>query len=138
MYVVDASVWASRFLADDVHHLPSHAWLRDRVSAGDELAVPAIALPEVAAAVARRANSAEAGLSSVGAMEGLPTIRLVPVDHALARLATEMGARLRLRGMDSIYLALARFLNIPLVTWDKELQRRGAAVVEAVTPLDTD
>ncbi len=138
MYVVDASVWASRFIFDDVCHESSHAWLRARVLNGDLLIIPAIAIPEVAGAVARRANGAEAGLRAVATMEEVPSIRLVPVDRALARLASEVGSRLRIRGMDSIYVALGRHLDIPLVTWDKELQRRGAAAVRAVAPPEVD
>ncbi|MCI0438124.1 MAG: type II toxin-antitoxin system ParD family antitoxin [Chloroflexi bacterium] len=35
MYVVDASVWVSRFITADAHHGLSHSWLQRQVESGE-------------------------------------------------------------------------------------------------------
>ncbi len=45
-----------------------------------------------------------------------------------------MAAEARLRGADAIYLAMASRLAIPLVTWDLEQRRRGAASAVVLSP----
>ncbi|HEV8260717.1 MAG TPA: hypothetical protein VGQ19_08175 [Burkholderiales bacterium] len=47
-----------------------------------------------------------------------------------------IAAQYFLRGADAVYAALARQLGTPLVTWDKELLERAAAVVPTFTPAD--
>jgi predicted nucleic acid-binding protein len=41
---------------------------------------------------------------------------------------------MRLRGADAVYVALARRLGMPLVTWDAEQRERAKPVVRVVTP----
>ncbi len=56
MYVVDASVWVSRLVPADVHHDLSRRWMTASAASGALLIGPALLLPEVAAAIARRTN----------------------------------------------------------------------------------
>jgi predicted nucleic acid-binding protein len=56
------------------------------------------------------------------------------VDESLAREAAELAARLRLRGADAVYVAVARKLDLPLVTWDAEQRERGGAAIVVRTP----
>lgn len=138
MYVIDASVWVGRFVRHDAHYEASRAWLDELLDHAEPMALPAIALPEISGTIARQTNSAKLGVQAVSFIQELPNARLVPIDRALAELAAESAAELRLRGADSVYVALARYLDIPLVTWDTELQRRGAAAIAAITPLEAD
>jgi predicted nucleic acid-binding protein len=41
----------------------------------------------------------------------------------------------RLRGADSVYVAVAEAANATLITWDDEMLERGAGVVTTLTPL---
>jgi predicted nucleic acid-binding protein len=134
LYVVDASVWVSRFLPADVHHGPSYRWLGEQVAQGEPVAAPLLVLAEVAGAVARRTGLSELGAHAVSLMQHLPNARLVTVDAELAQLGAQVAAALRLRGADALYVALARRLGIPLVTWDQEQRERGKYVATALTP----
>ena len=49
-------------------------------------------------------------------------------------MAAEVAADLRLRGADAVYVAAARLLRVPLVTWDREQQQRAGAVVVVQMP----
>ena len=41
-----------------------------------------------------------------------------------------------LRGADSIYVAVPEMFDATLVTWDVEMQQRGSAVVQTLTPTE--
>ena len=134
MYVVDASVWVARLVPQDIHHEASRTWLSGRVDEGELVAMPAIALPEIAGAIARRTGSSDMGNRAIALLQQLPNARLVPVDRPLAVLAAGIAAELYLRGADALYVALARRLSVALVTWDGEQLARAQGAVEAVTP----
>ena len=134
MYVVDASVWVSRFVLDDVHHQPSRRWLDRQVAHEEAIVAPALALAEVAGAISRRTGRPGLGTDSIASLQRLPSTSLIPVDVELARLGAELAAGLRLRGADALYVALARRLGVPLVTWDREQRERGQQAIVARTP----
>ena len=134
MYVVDASVWVSRFVAADSVHVPSRRWLEQRTDSGDLVAAPALVLAEVAGAVARRTGRSELGSQAMSLVQRLPNIRLVPLDIKLAQLSAKAAADLHIRGADAVYVAVAARLGIPLVTWDLEQLARGKATVDVLTP----
>ena len=134
MFVVDASVWVSRFVVSDIHHGFSYQWLNRSLSAGEEIIGPALLLAELAGAVARVTGDTNLALGVISSLQQLPNSRLVPVDFELARISANLAAELRLRGADSFYVALAQRLSIPLITWDNEQIQRGSSVATAITP----
>jgi len=132
--VVDASVVVSRLVPHDLHHAASQAWLARHVADGGLVIAPALLLPEVAGAVARRTGASRLARDAVEAVLNLPGLRLVPVDDALARVAAGLAGRLRLRGADAVYIAAAATLRVPLVTWDTEQRERAIRVIEVLAP----
>ena len=134
MYVVDASVWVSRFISGDVHHMPSYRWLEDMVTRRELVIAPALLLAELTGAVARRTGRSELATQALSLLQRLPNSRLVPVNAELAQLGANLAADLHLRGVDAIYVALARRLGIPLITWDREQRERSSGPVAALTP----
>lgn len=129
--VVDASVWVSRFLAGEANHAATVRWFTVHA----DLAVsPAIVLSEVASALARRTGHVTGSRAAVRAMLRLHGLRLVAIDHALAIESADLAARLRLRGADAAYVAVARRLGRHLITWDREQLARSAPAVHASTP----
>jgi predicted nucleic acid-binding protein len=58
----------------------------------------------------------------------------MPVDDVLARTAASLAGRLRLRGADSVYIAAAATLRLPLVTGDTEQRARASRVIEVLAP----
>ncbi len=132
--VTDASVWVGYFLPHDKHHAATVAWMEAVTEAGEALAVPTLLLPELAGAIARRSGSAELGTEAARQVLGWPLLEVVPQDDALIALATELAAGLPLRGADSIYVAAARLLDRPLITWDEEQLSRGGRIITAYPP----
>ena len=136
MYVVDASVWVSRFVGGDVHHVPSRLWLARLVEEGATTAAPALLLAEVAGAIARRTDRPELAIEALSLLQRLPSMRLVPIEMELAQLAGQLAADLGLRGADAVYVSLAHRLGVPLVTWDREQRERSTASIDVRTPQD--
>jgi len=134
VYVVDASVWVSRFVVGDVRHEPSRLWLAALVQSDAAIAAPALLLPEVAGAIARRSGRPELAMQALSLLQRLPHMRLVSIDADLAQRAGRLAADLGLRGADAVYVSLAHQLGVPLVTWDREQRERSAASIEVLQP----
>jgi predicted nucleic acid-binding protein len=132
--IVDASVWVSSLITDDVHYAESRAWLESMTEDGRPMAIPSLALAEFAGAVARVSGRAELGERAAADVLENPALRIVTVDLSLARLAAGLASRLRLRGADAVYLATARAFEMPLVTWDEEMHERASGVVAVLYP----
>jgi prevent-host-death family protein len=94
--------------------------------------VPALMPPEVAGALARRLRNGRLARRAVQYLLRLPTLRLVSLDRRLAEDAVGLAADLRLCGADATYVAVARRLRLPLVTWDREQRDRARRAVTTV------
>src|SRR5579859_1298172 len=101
MTVVDASVWVAALVARDVHHTLTRDWLYAQFAAHATLAVPALALPEVAGAITRRTGSGEIGRSATEWMLHITSLRIVGLDADLAQDAVTIACRSSLRGARS-------------------------------------
>lgn len=134
VWVVDASVWTAHFMEDDVHYAASYAWIDARIRAGDELIGPDLLLVEVAAAITRRSGRVAPAEAAVSALLGAPHVRFVAMDEAQRDNAAQLAINLRLRGADAVYVAVARQLGAPLVTWDDEQLNRAGPAVSVRTP----
>ncbi len=62
------------------------------------------------------------------------TVSIVQMDATLFDEAIKTASSQRLRATDSIYVALAHQLGVPLVSWDKEQLQRSSSMIEAYTP----
>jgi predicted nucleic acid-binding protein len=131
--VLDASVWVSASIPDDVHHQATRAWLSG-VSSTDTLVTPALGLLETAGAVARRTGSSALARESVNAIEHLPNVVVVIPDAELWTLAVHAASGRALRGADALYVALAQALGIPLATWDDDQRKRAGRHIRTLTP----
>ena len=134
MIVVDASVWVSRYIPNDLWHVDSRGWLEQYMGSGRLVIAPALLLAEVAGAVARRMRRPHLGHRAAADLLKLPTVRLLPVDNILAQAAATLAADFSLRGPDAAYVAAADRLGIPLVTWDQEQHDRAGTTVATYTP----
>ncbi len=126
--VVDASVWVSRLVPQDVFHEPVKIWFESKRVAGAELLSPALLLPEVGGAITRR-TTPELGEQAVQTIQNLPGIRLVAMDASLIFEAARLAADLGLRGADATYVAVASRLGLPLATLDEDQRGRAAVRV---------
>lgn len=132
--VVDASVWVSRLVPHDVHHVTSRAWLETHVTGGGLIVGPTLLLTEVAGAISRRTGMPRLAKRAIETLLRLDSLRLVPVDGELALAAARMAGDLSLRGADAVYVATAHHVNMPLVTWDVDQRERAARIITVLTP----
>lgn len=134
MRVVDASVWVSRLVPQDVHHETSRSWLEAFLRSGGVVVAPLLLLAEVAGAIARRTGEPRLGREAVARILRVPGLRLVTLDPGLGQEAARLAADLRLRGADAIYVATAHSLGIPLITLDREQRDRAGHVITVRPP----
>lgn len=129
MIVVDASVWVSMLVPQDVNHDVSRRWLEAQTQAGQRLIEPVLMLTEVAGAIARRTGSSKIAQNAIDKLMEIPLMHIVAIDQRLGQKATELAINLYLRGADAIYVAVAHQLGVPLASWDKEQLDRASQVV---------
>ncbi len=128
MLTVDASVWIAAGDASDIYAERSRSFLAAVGRRQESLVVPSFTEVEIACALARRRQSAEAGLQWARAVMALPSISRVPLDTILISHSLQLGPQFLLRSADALYAAVAALYSAPLVTWDAELIRRAGAI----------
>lgn len=132
--IVDANVWISGLVREDSHHLVSRRWIEHQIGRQEPLVIPTIALAEIGGAISRRTGDALRAQQTVDQVMRSPGLSVVPVDLALGQTAGRTAIRYRLRGADAVYVAVAQALELPLVTWDRELTERARDFVSIVQP----
>lgn len=130
--VIDASVWVARLVAGDVFHESVKQWMSARLEAGDVFLSPSLLLVEVGGAISRRTTPA-LGQKAVEAIQSLPGLQLVEMEPALVHEAAKLAAELGLRGADSIYVAVASRLELPLFTLDVDQKGKAGKLVKVLT-----
>lgn len=134
MIVVDASVWVSALVDADVHHDLSERWVGLGLATNQRYVVPTIFLAEVAGSVSRRVGDPVWGRQLAHFLAESESFDIRAINLDLAIQASEIAAALPLKVADSLYVALAQQLSLPLVTWDREQLQRGAQIIEVRTP----
>jgi predicted nucleic acid-binding protein len=133
-YTVDASVFVNAFNPHEDGHAGSLEILRAIHQTADPIIVPTLLVPEIAAAVAHASDDTNGAIQYANVTATLPQLMLIPLTGATARHAAELAATHRLRGADSVYLAVARRYGTSLVSRDEQQRTRGAAIVTCLTP----
>lgn len=132
--VVDASIWVSRLVASDMNHKVSRNWLEKFAVDENQFVAPTLVLAEISGSVARRAEDAKLGHDALKLVLRLPSLRLINVDRTLSEFAAQLAADHMLRGADSVYVAVAKQLNIPLITLDEEQFKRASKIIHTIKP----
>jgi len=130
--VVDASVWVSRLVEGDEFHIPVKGWMNSQREQDATFVSPSLLLAEVGGVISRVTGKPELGLNAIQKIENLPDVRIVDMDKALMDDASRIAAKYGLRGADSVYVAVASTLKIPLVTFDVDQRERGSKLVDAI------
>jgi predicted nucleic acid-binding protein len=136
MVTLDANVFvrdADRRVAE---HLVCHALLERLHTQQILLVEPLILLAEVAGPLSRLYGDPMRGRVYVDILCDLPNLRLVAFDMALAQEAAEIAADYALRGMDAVYIAVARHHGCTLITLDDEPRQRASAIIPIRTPAE--
>lgn len=134
LYTIDASVFVNAFNSYEASHKESHDLLERLQALRVSLIEPTLLLPELAATVSRIYQDEEMARGFTEGVRDLPNLSFVRLDESLAELTVNVAARHRLRGSDSVYVAVAHRYGATLVTLDREQYTRGAEVVPTQTP----
>jgi predicted nucleic acid-binding protein len=129
--VVDASIWVARLVAEDVFYEPVKTWMSARLEEDDQFLAPSLLLAEIGGAISRRTTPALA-LKAIEQIQNLPGQQLVEMEDLLLQEAAHLAAQLGLRGADSIYVALAARLELPLMTLDIDQRERAARRIKVL------
>ena len=131
---VDASVVVNAFSPTEKGSEQSWRFLAELREKALPLIVPTLLLVEVVATLARKQNNTELAMDWLYEFTRFPHVTWINLDENLAALAAEIAARHRLRGIDAVYVAVARRFATPLVTLDAEQLERAQAVVTVRKP----
>ena len=132
-YVLDASVAVAAVRPNEPTHAAARARVAGVLQGVDQLVVPVLFRIEVAAALARAGWSAA---SIDGYVDTLtrPPCELVMLGPKRARRIQRTAVQTRLRAADTCYVWLASREAVPLVTSDREVLLRGAALCLVLPP----
>ena len=130
--VVDASVWVSRMIEGDEFHVAVKSWMNTQRGQDTTFVSPSLLLAEVGGVISRVTGKPELGLNAIQKIENLPEVRIVEMDKALMDEASRIAAKYSLRGADSVYVAVASTLKIPLVTFDADQREKASKFVEII------
>ncbi|MDQ6694459.1 MAG: type II toxin-antitoxin system VapC family toxin, partial [Chloroflexota bacterium] len=122
----------------DSNHGAARTWIDSYILNGGSFVAPMIFVIEVASAIARETlapNNPQADAHrAISQLYTLPIMRLVPIDQALVDEATDLAADHGIRGADALFMALARQLGLPLVTFDKYQLKQPQTLVVTIRP----
>jgi predicted nucleic acid-binding protein len=89
---------------------------------------------ETASGIARATNQSAIAIRAAHQLYTLPFIHIVPIDQHLVNEAANIAATYRLRGADSIFVALAKIEAVPLVSFDQVQLTRPMGVIATIRP----
>lgn len=132
--IVDASVWVSYLNTQDVNHDLTARWMEPLLGSGEVLLAPTLMPVEVAGAITRVTRNARLGKKAVEEILGIAALELLPLDHSLMHVATEVASTAALKGADAVYVATAISADQPLVTWDRQMLDHAPRLVPTHSP----
>ena len=134
MPVIDASVYVSLANEADRHHDRSLAWFESSLRLDEPLAAPGLLLVEVAAAIRRLTGSSKLARRVVSEIHETERLELYPLTSTRGEAAADLAAITGVRGADAVYIALARELEEPLITLDRQQLERGKSLASVKKP----
>ena len=131
---VDASVFVNAFSLEEEGSDESMGFLTQLSKEHVPLIQPTLFLPEVAASIARKQDDTDAALELERNLKSFLELTLIDLDEDLADFASEIAAKHRLRGSDSVYAAVALRFGTELITLDREQLERLPEVFSVRKP----
>ena len=98
------------------------------------MAAPGLLLVEVAAAIRRLTGSSKLARRVISEIHETERLELYPLNSARGEAAADLAAITGVRGADAVYLALARELEEPLITLDRQQLERGKSLASVKKP----
>src|SRR5438045_967266 len=118
--VIDTSAWVSNLQSKDSNHVAARSWVDRHLLNSGLFVAPTLLVAETASALTRATGQPKVAHHAMSQLYRMSEMRLVPIDQPLVDEATDLAANLGIRGADSFFVAVAKILGIPLVTFDQE------------------
>ena len=131
---VDASVFVNAFSPEEEGSEDSMAFLTRLSEERMPLIQPTLFLPEITASIARKQDDTDAALELERDLKSFLELTLIDLDEDLADFASEVAAKHRLRGSDSVYAAVTLRFGTELITLDREQLERLPKVLSLRKP----
>lgn len=131
---VDASVFVTAARSIEKHYSVSLEFLKQLQERAVNIFCPTLVLVECSAAIARQTDEPVLAEEIVTLIESFSSLHLISLAIPRARRAAHIAATYRLRGADSVYVAVAEEFSATLITWDAEMLQRCPAIVPVITP----
>ena len=134
---VDASVFVNAFSPDESGSNESAEFLHSLQTSGIPIIQPTLFFPEVVASIARKQDDGDIALELAAELKKFPRLTLIDLDDELADYASEIAAKYRLRGSDSVCAAVALRFGTKLITLDREQLERLPKVLSVEKPFES-
>jgi len=134
VYCIDASVLTAVFDKNDKFHDQSLSFFRFIVKSDVEIIIPALALAELAGALARKGNKVNDIIDYLNVLRSLRNIEFVDLTVELCEFSADIAMKLKVKGSDSVYIAVSHKYNLKLVTNDNQQYERGKIMIETIKP----
>ena len=132
MYCIDASVLTAVFDENDKFHDHSLSFFRYIIKVGDEIIIPALALAELAGALARKGNKVNDIIDYLNVLKSFGNIKFVDLSLELCEFSADIAMQLKVKGSDSVYIAVSHKYGLKLVTNDNQQYERGKTMIETI------
>lgn len=134
MYCIDASVLIAVFDETDTFHETSLKLFELIIQTDVNVIIPAFALVEIAGALSRKGYKIDDITNYLNYLRICKNIEFILLDNDLYESAISIALRLKIKGGDSIYIAISSFFNLTLVTYDNQQRERGKEIINTATP----
>lgn len=127
--MVDSNIIVASFLASEANHAAAKGYI-DSLENGDYVFhLPMLVVVEVTSAIARRVQRNQIAFlaaweQNIADWESDGKMELYPLNRNRMFSAAAVAKQYRFKGLDSVIVALANELDMPLRTYDSEIQRR--------------
>lgn len=123
-------------MQDEDHHEASNQLVEKIKREGITVVLPEIVLPEVSSAIARGTDDSQLALEFVEDLRNIPNFVFIPIDSEISNLAAQFAAHYKIRGYDSVYMAISYIFGVKLITLDTEQIERSKKMISSSTPED--
>jgi predicted nucleic acid-binding protein len=134
VYCIDASVLIAVFDEKDKFHDQSLSFFRYIIKVGTEIIIPALALAELAGALARKGNKVNDIIDYLNVLKSFGNIKFVDLSLDLCEFSADIAMQLKVKGSDSVYIAVSHKYGLKLVTNDNQQYERGKTMIETIKP----
>ena len=134
MYCIDASVIVSSQLPEEIYFNQSRAFLEKIAKSGEKVFLPEIVIPEITSGLFREVKNTSFILEYTQTLRGIPNFLFIPIDSHLADLSSWVITKTGLRAADALYVGLAFYYKLILITLDKDQLNKSNKLIEAKFP----